>query len=95
MNRVVNILKNKYFLSFIIALIWISFLDSYNLVAQYKVSQKIEHLNQDIEFYQKALKDLNFEERSLQHDEEAIERLAREKYYMSQKNEDVFLIVDN
>ena len=94
MSRLIKLLTNKYLLVFVFAGIWIVFLDTYNLVAQYKVSNQIDQLEADIAHYKKSIKEVDYERRILFQDAEELERYVREKYYFKRSNEDVFILTD-
>ncbi len=89
-----HLLHNKYFIVLIFAGIWIVLLDSYNLIAQYKVSQQISSLIYDIDYYQSAIEKIDYRTDQLHNNSVELERIAREKYFMKRDNEDVFFIVD-
>ncbi|MEM9936179.1 MAG: septum formation initiator family protein [Bacteroidota bacterium] len=94
MSKLIQLLTNKYLLVFIFAGIWIIFLDTYNLVAQYKVSTQIEQLESDIAYYGQAIQEVDYERRILFQDAEELERYVREKYYFKRSNEDVFILTE-
>ncbi|MEM6768788.1 MAG: septum formation initiator family protein [Bacteroidota bacterium] len=94
MSKLIQLLTNKYLLVFIFAGIWIIFLDTYNLVAQYKVSTQIEQLEADIAYYGQAIQEVDYERRILFQDAEELERYVREKYYFKRSNEDVFILTE-
>ncbi|MEL6135479.1 MAG: septum formation initiator family protein, partial [Bacteroidota bacterium] len=64
------------------------------LLSQRKLDQQIEKLQVDRDFYIQAIEEIDIEASRLQNDPEAIERFAREKYYMKRPGEDVYVIVE-
>ena len=84
----------KYLVAFAIAAVWMIFFDRYNLVSQNKLDHQLEKLQADREFYIQAIEEIDVETQRLQVDLDAIERFAREKYYMKRPGEDVYVIVE-
>tara|TARA_B100001287_G_C22685612_1_gene533364 strand:- start:4244 stop:4558 length:315 start_codon:yes stop_codon:yes gene_type:complete len=86
--------KNKYIITIILFVIWILFLDDYNLVNQYKIKKKIETLKLQKSFYESEIKKDSTELYNLKNNPEAQEKFAREKFLMKKDNEDIFIIKD-
>lgn len=80
---------NKYLLSMILFLAWISFFDKNNLYIQYRLSERIENLNEEKASYQNKLEAAVKERKNLENNKE---RYAREKYFAKKDNEEVFII---
>ena len=93
MNRVINLLKNKYFLSAVAFTAWMLFFDRNDLMSQYDYRTEVNKLQSEKEFYisetEKAKRDLD----ELSTNREKLEKFAREKYLMKKENEDVFVII--
>ena len=93
MNRLINLLKNKYFLSAVAFIAWMLFFDRNDLMSQYDYRSEVSKLQAEKEFYisetEKAKKDLD----ELSTNKEKLEKFAREKYLMKKENEDVFVII--
>ncbi|RMG59566.1 MAG: septum formation initiator family protein [Bacteroidetes bacterium] len=93
-HRIRRAAATKYFLVLLIAGIWMLFFDRYNLIAQYRMEARIESLQADLAHYQRALEQVEAEQDRLQGDPEALERYAREKYFMKKAGEEVFVVVE-
>ncbi len=93
MYRLLDLIRNKYFIAGIAFLTWMLFFDRNDLMSQYEYRTQLNKLEAEKEFYlqqtEKAVKDLN----ELTTDKVKLEKFAREKYLMKKKNEDVFVIV--
>lgn len=93
MNRLINLLRNKYFLATIAFVAWMLFFDRNDLISQYDYRTQVAKLEAEKEFYiketEKARKDLD----ELSTNKEKLEKFAREKYLMKKENEDVFVII--
>ena len=95
--RILNILKNKYFIVSIIFLVYITLLSQNNLIDKYLAIQNLNKLKKEKEYYiedikntTKKLSELKNEKRNINN----IEKFAREQYLMKRDNEDVFIIID-
>ena len=91
--KIPKTIKNKYFLSIVGLIAAIFFLQDYDLPTfirykkkQYKLEDEKAYYEEKIETSKKALEEITT-------DPEALERYAREKYFMKKDNEDVFVVV--
>lgn len=82
-------LFNKYGLVILAFMIWMIFFDSKNVFVQYRLSQRIESLNQDKKDFMAKYENVLKEKYDLNQD---IEKFAREKYFMHKENEVVFIL---
>ncbi|MCU0327507.1 MAG: hypothetical protein MUE53_00815 [Chitinophagales bacterium] len=82
---------NKYVLVSFIALIYMLFIDNNDLINQYNRIDQIAELNQQIDYYKKALEKSNVEYKALQKDVAYQEKILREKYLLKKKDEDLFI----
>ncbi len=92
MNRILPYLKNKYYISITIFLIWMLFLDRNDFVSQYQHRDKLKTLKKDKAYYQEEIKKTQKDLENLSSDQEHLETFAREKYLMKKDNEDLFII---
>lgn len=86
--------KNFYFMASMVFLIWMLFFDSNDIYSQYQLKQKLSELENQKEYYQEKIEDVKVDREALLNDMELLEKFAREKYYMKQDGEDVFVIVE-
>jgi len=93
MNRLLDLIRNKYLLSVTAFVVWMLFFDKNDVIAQYEFRSQVNKLQEEKDFYTKEIatvkKDLNELNTSLK----TAEKFAREKYFMKKDNEDVFVIV--
>jgi cell division protein FtsB len=80
---------NKYALTVIVFVIWVSFFDRYNLINQVKLSNSVSTLQEAKADYEKQLEEALKEREIINQD---IEKYAREKYLFHKDNEKVILI---
>ena len=83
---------NKYALSMILFIVWIVFFDKNNLITQYKLSDKLERLDDEKVSFEHKLEDALIEKENLYNNKE---RYAREKYFAKKDNEEVYIIENN
>ncbi len=75
-------------------LIWTIFFDGSNLIAQFRLLQKLSDLENQQEYYVEELKKVKEEEREVMGNHQSMEKFAREKYLMKKTGETVFVVVD-
>ena len=85
-------LRNKYFIFFAFFILWVVFIDDYNLINQSKIKNTVDDLKIQKEFYISEIKSDSTELYKLQNDPAEQERFAREKFLMKKENEDIFII---
>tara|TARA_B110000967_G_scaffold164178_1_gene171388 strand:- start:574 stop:891 length:318 start_codon:yes stop_codon:yes gene_type:complete len=85
-------LRNKYLIIFLFFILWIIFIDDYNLINQSKIKNTVDELKSQKEFYINEIKSDSTELYLLQNDPAEQERFAREKFLMKKENEDIFII---
>ncbi|MCU0397516.1 MAG: septum formation initiator family protein [Cyclobacteriaceae bacterium] len=94
LSRVPKIFRNFYAVAGLIFLTWMIFLDSNDFISRYKLSAKLRSLENEREYYEEKLKEVEKDRQELFGDRESLEKFAREKYLMKKENEDVFIIVE-
>jgi cell division protein FtsB len=82
-------LFNKYFVAFMVFIVWLAFFDRHNLIVQYKLYSSVQELQQEKLDYADKLNDVLAEKHVL---ETQKERYARERYFMHKPDEEVFVI---
>jgi len=87
-----HFLKNKFWLSGIVFIIWMCFLDSNSLLIHLELSSEIRELEEGIEFYKSELANDKQKLTELTSDPILLEKFAREEYWLCKENEEIFLI---
>ncbi len=95
MKRLINLLKNKYFLASLAFVTWMLFFDRNDLASQYEYRSKVQKLEQEKEFYTGEITKAGTQLKELTTNMQSLEKFARERYYMKKDNEDVYVIIDN
>ena len=85
-------LRNKYLILFLLFILWVIFIDDYNLINQSKIKNTVDDLKIQKKFYISEIKSDSTELYKLQNDPAEQEKFAREKFLMKKENEDIFII---
>ena len=85
-------LKNKYLITIFLFIIWILFIDEYNLIKKKSIKEKTNYLEQRKEYLINEIKNDSINKVLLENDINEQERIAREKYLMKKDNEDIFIL---
>ena len=93
MNRLIELLRNKYFLCVIAFVVWMLFFDKNDIIAQYEFKSQVNKLQEEKDFYVKEIETVKKDLNELNTNLNTAEKFAREKYFMKKDNEDVFVIV--
>lgn len=92
LRRLPSVLRNFYSLTAIAFLIWLTFLDSNDLINRFRLSAKLRSLEHEREYYQEKIKEVERDRAELMGTTELLEKFAREKYLMKRDKEDIFII---
>lgn len=93
MSRYLKYTKNFYFISTVLFILWMVFIDSNDIVSQITLQSKLNDLEKQKEFYQERKEKIKAEREELLSNYELLEKFAREKYLMKRKTEDLYVIV--
>ena len=91
-QRIPAPLRNKYLITFVIFLIWIFFIDTFDILTQIKMKQELNQLKKQEEFYKYEIEKDSTMLYNLNNDTQEQERFARERFLMKKENEDLFII---
>lgn len=93
MKRLIDLIRNKFFLVTVAFVIWMIFFDKNDLFSQYQYRQQLNKLKQERDFYIKQTAEVTKDLDELTTNKAQLEKFAREKYLMRKPNEDVFVVV--
>lgn len=93
MNRMLELVRNKYFLSVAAFIVWMLFFDKNDMISQYEFRSEVNKLQEDKDFYVKEISQVKNDLNELNTNLNTAEKFAREKYFMKKDNEDVFVII--
>lgn len=93
MNRLLELIRNKYFLIVVAFVVWMLFFDKNDMLSQYEYKSQVNKMQEEKDFYVKEIAHIRKDLDELNTDLKTAEKFAREKYFMKKDNEDVFVIV--
>ena len=98
MSKLITVWKyirqHKYMITIAAFLVIIVFLDENSLIQRQKHQQEINTLKAEIERYRQQFEEDTRKLKELTSNPEAMEKIAREKYLMKKKTEDLYVIVE-
>ena len=94
MKKLPKVFRNFYFLTGLFFLVWMAFLDSNNLIVRFSLSSKLNSLENEKEYYEEKIIEVEKDRNELFGNNESLEKFAREKYLMKKETEDVFVVVE-
>jgi cell division protein FtsB len=86
------VFRNKYLLAFAAFCVIILFLDKNDLLTQIERKKELRALENSRDYYSREITRLRKDYQDLTTEPSAIEKLAREAFYMKRDNEELFLI---
>jgi cell division protein FtsB len=94
MTKYLKYTKNFYFLFTLFFVIWMVFIDSNDILTQYKLKAKLNELERQKEFYLERKEKIQTDRQELMSNNELLEKFARERYLMKRKNEDLYVVIE-
>lgn len=87
-------LKNKYLLTLVGFLVWLSFFDKNDFITTWSYRQKLNQLRAEKSYYESEIEKNKKYLEHLRTRPENLERFAREKYLMKKENEEIFVVLE-
>lgn len=94
-SGIFKMLSNKWILASILFLVWIVFFDENSIISHQKNKKRLYELKQQEQYYKERILADRQKLIDLEAGEDELEKFAREEYYMSKPDEDVFVIVED
>ena len=94
LKRIPKVLRNFYFITSTLFLVWMLFFDSNDFITQFKMNRELSDKEETKQYYLDKIADVQKDRKELLSDPELLEKFAREKYLMKRPNEEVFIIVE-
>ncbi|GAB1454143.1 hypothetical protein MASR2M47_41990 [Draconibacterium sp.] len=94
-KNVFKILGNKWIVAALLFLTWVVFFDENSIVSHQKNKRRLYELKQQEEYYRGRIEVDKQKLEDLKEGEGKLEKFAREQYFMSKSDEDVFVVVDD
>lgn len=89
-----SILRNKYLVALVFFVVWIFFFDRNDLVTQWERKGELEKLEKSAAYYEAEIIAAKKELAELQYNPSALEKFARENFYLKRPEEQVFIVVE-
>jgi len=93
MGKYLKYSKNFYFVFTLLFIFWMLFIDSNDVVSQFRLGSKLSELMKQKEFYQDKKEVIKADREELMSNNDLLEKFARERYLMKRKTEDLYVIV--
>lgn len=93
-NGFLKIVRNKYLVASILFFTWILFFDENSIVSHQQNKQRLRDLVDQKEYYKERIISDKQKLEDLKSGIEDLEKFAREQYFMSKPDEDVFVVVE-
>ena len=85
----------KYLIVVVLGCIMVGFVDDNSMLRRLQLQMQITELQEEIEKY-RSMNDADTKQlRDLQRDSRAVEKIARERYFMKADDEDIFVLSDD
>ncbi|EMS31038.1 Cell division protein DivIC (FtsB), stabilizes FtsL against RasP cleavage [Mariniradius saccharolyticus AK6] len=94
MKKYLKYTKNFYFVFTFAFVIWMVFIDSNDILTQFKLRSKLNELEKQKEFYLERKAKIQAEREELMSNMELLEKFARERYLMKKESEDLYVVVE-
>lgn len=92
LSKVFQVIKNKYFLTLTAFAILLLFVDHNDIFVQLDRKRQLNDLLVSKQFYENEILKTKKQLAELQNNPIALEKYAREKFFMKKSNEDLFII---
>ncbi len=92
-DRLPSFLRNKYFLTITIFIVWITLLDTNNLIERFRQVAELNKLKSEKDYFSKKIEEDKKKLNELRTDDHNLEKFAREQYKMKKKDEDLYIIL--
>ena len=86
-------LTNKYLITFVVFILWISFFDENRLISRISAKAELNKLEEQKDYYREQIEISKNRLNELKTNKDNLEKFAREQYIMRKPNEDVFVVI--
>ncbi len=92
-NLVLSLLSRyKYIITIVVGVAVVGFIDDNSLLRRFKYDLQISELKDEIKAYRQKNEAIVRQLRAVQRNPKAIEKIARERYFMKADDEDIFVL---
>lgn len=93
-SLILKIARNKYLVALVVFVVWLSFFDRNDLVTQWERKAELEKLERSQAYYEEEIRSTKAELNELLNNPAALERFARENFYLKRPGEQVFIVAE-
>lgn len=90
-----KILSRKYLVTTILFLVWILFFDENSIISHQRQKQRLREMLQQKKYYIEQIAVDKIKMKELNSGVDNLEKFAREQYYMSAQDEEVFIVTED
>jgi len=90
--NIIKVFRNKYVISLAAFVVFMLFIDHNDIFLQLQRRQQLDDLLASKAYYEKQIGQTKKNLDDLQNNSAALEKYAREKYYLKKDNEDLFVV---
>ena len=90
----IKVVGNKYFIASLLFLVWFVFFDENSYMSHQQNKEQLQELIQQKEYYLEKIASDKQKLNDLKSGKEHLEKFAREEYFMSKPDEEVFIVVE-
>lgn len=92
-KRLPKILRNRYALVIIAFVMYITFIDTHDVITQIRHRYKLSQIEQEMRYLNERIEAAREQSEDLSTNKASLEKHAREQYRMKRENEEVFVII--
>ena len=92
-KRIFKFVKNKFVITILFFVIWMSVIDKNSFIVQYKLHHELSDLRQMKAYYLSEIDKDRMALHDISTNIKTLEKFGRERYLMKKDNEDIFLII--
>ena len=93
-SKIFKVVRNKYFIVTVFFLAWILFLDTNNVFVWMRDIGVVSDQQKQKEYYKEAIRQTDEKLKELTSNKDSLEKFAREQYLFHEKDEEIFLVVE-
>lgn len=92
-RKILQLISNKYLVAILVFAVVVLITDHNNIFEQWQRKQELQELQNKKVYYEQEIAKTKKELSDLSNNTAALEKYAREKYFMKKDNEDIFITV--
>ncbi len=90
-QKILKLLRNKYLIVAVVAIVWILFLDSNSIYNWLRDRRLVKSQELQKEYFRLGIKNLDEKLQELSSNKDSLEKFAREEYLFHEPDEDIYI----